>query len=141
MARRLPIDKRGDIHAVIGRRAGRALIWRAPALLCLLASSLWAGDLLPVRLRCEYAPNPLAVESPRPRLSWWCTAADPAKRGLRQSAFQILVDSSPERLLPDQADLWDSGKLASDQSAHIEYSGKPLASRQRCWWKVRLWDQ
>jgi len=40
----------------------------------------------------------------------------------------------------DQADLWDSGKVASDQSTQIECARKPLESRQRCYWKVGIWD-
>ena len=37
--------------------------------------------------------------------------------------------------------LWDSGRVPSDQSAQVEYAGQPLASRTRCFWKVRVWDQ
>ena len=29
----------------------------------------------------------------------------------------------------------------TDQSIQVEYAGKPLASRMRCHWKVRVWDQ
>jgi hypothetical protein len=29
----------------------------------------------------------------------------------------------------------------SDESLHIRYAGQPLASRQRCYWKVRVWDK
>ena len=35
---------------------------------------------------------------------------------------------------------WDSGKVDSDQSIQVEYAGPPLMSRQRCEWKVRVWD-
>ena len=38
-------------------------------------------------------------------------------------------------------DLWDTGKVASDQSLHVAYAGKALASHASCWWKVRVWDQ
>ena len=31
-------------------------------------------------------------------------------------------------------------KLYSDQSIQVAYAGKPLGSRQRCYWKVRTWD-
>ena len=49
----------------------------------------------------------------------------------------MLVASTPELLAKDQGDLWDSGKVASDQSIQVEYAGKPLRSRTRCHWKVR----
>ena len=37
--------------------------------------------------------------------------------------------------------IWDSGKVRSSQSVHISYQGRPLASREMCYWKVRVWDQ
>ena len=54
--------------------------------------------------------------------------------------FRILVAASPEALAEDKGDLWDSGKVASDQSVHIVYQGRPLESRMRCYWKVRVWN-
>jgi alpha-L-rhamnosidase len=61
------------------------------------------------------------------------------ERGIRQTAYQILVASTPEILAKDQGDLWDSGKVASDRSVHIDYQGKPLASGVVCHWKVKAW--
>jgi alpha-L-rhamnosidase len=89
-------------------------------------------------LRCEYLTNPLGIDSLNPRLSWIMTAN---KRGEIQTAYQVLVASSPELLKRDQGDLWDSGKVASDETAQIAYSGSPLASRESCFWKVRIWDR
>ena len=60
--------------------------------------------------------------------------------GAKQTAYQILVASTPEKLAADEGDLWDSGRVASDQSTQVVYAGKPLLSRTRCHWKVRLWD-
>jgi alpha-L-rhamnosidase len=61
------------------------------------------------------------------------------QRGLKQTAYQILVASSEELLKQDKGDLWDSGKVMSDQSVNVEYAGKSLTSNQRCFWKVRVW--
>lgn len=57
-----------------------------------------------------------------------------------QTAYQLLVASSPALLAHNKGDLWDTGKVSSDDSIQIEYQGKPLASRQQLWWKVRIWD-
>ncbi len=89
-------------------------------------------------LRCEYADNPLGIDSTQPRLSW---VLESTERAQRQSAYQVLVASSADRLKTGKADLWDSGKVTSDQSIQIAYGGKTLASRQRCAWQVRVWDQ
>lgn len=92
-------------------------------------------------LRCEYLTNPLGIDTEMPRLSWILTAISPDRRNLRQSAYRILVAATPELLQKDEGDLWDSGKVNSDDSILIEYNGKPLLSRARAWWKVRVWDQ
>lgn len=94
-----------------------------------------------VRLRCEYATDPIGLGETKPRLSWELSVADPLARGLSQSAWQILVASSPENLAQDRGDFWDSGRRASADTDNISYAGRPLLSRAACWWKVRVWDQ
>ncbi len=90
------------------------------------------------QLRCEYLTNPLGLGVQAPRLSWVLEAD---RRGARQSAYQIIAASSPEKLAGDEADVWDSGKVASAETCHVRYAGPTLASRQRVWWKVRVWDE
>lgn len=97
-----------------------------------------AGGLRPTALKCEYQVNPLGIETASPRLSWHLQSA---QRGAVQSAYQVLVASSAERLKKNIGDLWDSGRVASSQSVHVAYTGQPLRSRQRVWWKVRAWDR
>ena len=94
--------------------------------------------LQPDGLKCEWQPNPLAVNSTTPHLSWVLVSTE---RGQRQTAYQVLVASSLSRLASDNADLWNSGKVDSSESIDIQYEGKPLASREDCFWKVRVWDK
>ncbi|MGA2500646.1 MAG: family 78 glycoside hydrolase catalytic domain [Tepidisphaeraceae bacterium] len=94
--------------------------------------------LATTNLRCEYLVNPPGIDEPAPRLSWEIVSR---LRGQKQTAYHILVASSPNLLRPGQADLWDSGKMASDQTAQIVYAGKPLGSGQRCFWTVVVWDK
>ena len=68
-------------------------------------------------------------------------AVRPESRGLAQTAYQVVVAPTEAFLHADQGVLWDSGKVASDQSLHVVYAGKPLVSHATCWWKVRVWDQ
>ncbi|MGD2175997.1 MAG: alpha-L-rhamnosidase N-terminal domain-containing protein, partial [Candidatus Brocadiaceae bacterium] len=95
------------------------------------------GPQQPANLRCEYLRNPMGIETPRPRLSWWVSDD---RRGAVQSAYRILVASDPELLEEGRGDVWDSGKVASDRSIQVEYDGPELRSRQCCWWKLRTWD-
>ncbi len=57
-----------------------------------------------------------------------------------QSAYQILVASSAERLARDEGDLWDSGRVPSDDSTNVSYAGQTLTTAQSVHWKVRVWD-
>lgn len=97
------------------------------------AASIVIGDL-----RCEYLANPLGIDETKPRLSWILQSGE---RGQTQTAYQILVASNPAVLNEHKGDLWDSGKVDSNKSIHIEYVGTPLQSEMKCFWKVRVWDK
>ncbi|MBD3415285.1 MAG: Bacterial alpha-L-rhamnosidase [Candidatus Aminicenantes bacterium] len=90
------------------------------------------------RVSCEYRINPFGIDTPRPRLSWVLSSDI---RGQSQTAYQILAASSKDKLNESDADLWNSGKVQSRQSANLEYAGKALQSRLRCFWKVRVWGK
>jgi alpha-L-rhamnosidase len=92
-------------------------------------------------LRCEYRRDPLGIDNPAPRLSWRLSTSDPARRGLAQSAYQVLAATRPDLLTDGRADLWDSGKVASDQSVLVPYAGRPLRSGERAYWTVRAWGE
>ncbi|NJX14288.1 family 78 glycoside hydrolase catalytic domain [Tamlana crocina] len=81
--------------------------------------------------------NPLGFYDSSPSFSWKLPVAEDVKH---QSAYHIVVASS-EDLLPDNADLWDSGKQMTDQSIWVKYEGKPLESRQKVYWQVKYWNQ
>tara|TARA_R110002049_G_scaffold27321_2_gene94203 strand:- start:390305 stop:395161 length:4857 start_codon:yes stop_codon:yes gene_type:complete len=97
-----------------------------------------ASGIAPVQLRCEYLDNPVGIDETTPRLSW---RLESDQRAQSQSAYQIRVASTIEALDAGEDDLWDSGKIESNESLHIVYQGRPLESRQHCHWCVRTWDQ
>ena len=49
-------------------------------------------------LRCEYQKDPLGIDAVNPRLSW---LMEDGERGQKQTAYQILVASTPEILAKD----------------------------------------
>ncbi|MEI6604208.1 MAG: glycoside hydrolase family 78 protein [Verrucomicrobiota bacterium] len=109
------------------------------ALLLVPLGALQATEV--TNLRCEYLVNPLGIDVGKPRLSWKLETGNlKPERGIKQTAYQILVASSEVLLKKDQADLWDSGKVVSEQSVLVEYHGKPQGSWRQCHWKVRSWD-
>jgi alpha-L-rhamnosidase len=112
------------------------------ALFFLLAGTVFgAASVRPQQLRCEYRVNPLGIDATEPRLSWVLTPVNAKARGLRQSAYRILVASSEAALRANTGDLWDSGKMGSADSIHVVYGGKPLNSGSAAYWKVQVWDQ
>ncbi|MFW6437606.1 MAG: family 78 glycoside hydrolase catalytic domain [Armatimonadota bacterium] len=83
----------------------------------------------PTELHCEFRIDPLGIDARAPRLSWL--------RPSLQAGYHIQVASSREALIAGDADLWDSGQVQSDSSVGVQYAGSELASRDRCWWRVR----
>lgn len=96
------------------------------------------SDMRVTDLACESHCNPLGIDVTEPRLSWKLQSQ---QRGQKQTAYQILVATDKDLLAENRADLWNSGKIASDRSIHVPYAGRPLRSRVRCYWKVRAWDK
>jgi alpha-L-rhamnosidase len=88
-------------------------------------------------LRCEYLENPVGIDVYNPRLSWEINSIN---RNVIQYAYQIIVSSTPEKLTANEGDLWNSGKVESNQSIQIKYEGIPLKSRTHCFWKVKIWS-
>lgn len=101
-------------------------------------SSVLASAMEVTSLRCEYRTNPQGIDEAVPRLSW---RIESDQRGVKQTACQILVATSEALLAQDKGDCWDSGRMETSQSVHVEYAGSPLVSRQACFWKVRVYDQ
>src|SRR5262249_17366601 len=108
------------------------------AVLGIIFFAVIAGaKLTPTDLRCDYAVNPLGVDEQNPRLFWKLQSNE---RDQKQIAYEIFVSSSPQLLAKSSGDLWDSGKIISDETIQINYAGKKLNSFQQVFWKVRVWD-
>ncbi len=94
-------------------------------------------DLSISDLRCEYLTDPVGIDERNPRLSW---TLESDRRGVRQTAYRVLVASAPALLEQGGGDLWDSGRVETEQTAHVVYGGRPLVSRDVCVWRVEVWD-
>jgi alpha-L-rhamnosidase len=51
------------------------------------------------------------------------------------------VASSEALLSEEKSDLWNSGKVYSNETNQIVYAGAALSSRDICYWKIRSWDK
>ncbi len=100
-----------------------------------------AENLSPVHvdaLTCEHLTNPMGIGNPQPRLSWKLLSN---RAGEVQTAWEIRAASTMAGLQAGSPDLWDSGKMVSDQSVLVPWAGKPLGSRSQVFWQVRIWDK
>ena len=104
-----------------------------------LVSSLCAFALKPEETMCELLAKSalVPITDPTPEFSW--SFGSPEKHGV-QTAYQIQVVSSTELFKIDRADLWDSGRVESDQSLFVPYAGEALKPGQTVFWRVRVWD-
>ncbi len=116
------------------------MVFRALFAACCLGLAPWPGaaqSLQVSRLRCEYQPHPLAVQTAAPALSWELQSP---RRNVRQTAYQLLVADNPTQLDQNQGNVWDSGKVPSGASIQVSYAGRALRAAQTYYWKVKTWD-
>lgn len=88
-------------------------------------------------LLTENLQNPFGIDVASPRFSWQL-AGD--KRGIRQSAYEIRVGINTATLPKGKNIVWGTGKVLSDSSVHVTYTGAALQSNQKYYWQVRVWD-
>ena len=82
-------------------------VFPAVLLLAIGLASNSPASVTPERMRCEYLINPLGIDTPKPRLSWILADCGQTteSRGLKQTAYQVLVASTLELLAKNQGDL------------------------------------
>ena len=91
-----------------------------------------------VNLRSDNRPEAAGVSVVRPVFGWELASDE---RGQAQRACRILVATSPALLEPGRADVWDSGRLVTPQSAFVAYQGKRLDPGRVHYWKVGVWGK
>lgn len=108
-------------------------------ILFLILSNLAFGQNPEIKqLKTDYQSTPLGFDNPVPEFSWILQSTE---RGTAQIAFEIIVSDNPKKLNKGEGNVWNSAKVASPATFGIQYSGKPLQSFTRYYWKVRVWNQ
>src|SRR6516225_6116588 len=92
----------------------------------------------PVRLKSDSLVTPLGIDSKTPVLSW---QLQDDRFGAKQTAYELEVASSSALLASGKPDVWDSGRVESDQSAGVSYAGPALLPEKRYFWRVKVWDK
>lgn len=95
------------------------------------------ADYAVENLICEFAKEPMGIEAKNPLLGWQLRSD---KRGDFQSAYQIIVSEKQDTLSQNKGDVWNSGKVSSEQTDNILYQGKELKPKTRYYWRVRSYN-
>ena len=87
-------------------------------------------------VRVEYRENPIGLDVRKPRFSW---KLDTEEYNTIQTAYQIYITYY------DKADkkeivAWNSGKVESEQSVLVEYSGGALQAETQYKCVIQVWD-
>lgn len=83
------------------------------------------------KLKIEGLINPIGVEENQPSFSW---VIESTRREITQNSYEIKVFKDQETLF------WGSGKVVSEESINIKYTGPTLNSSTRYYWQVRIID-
>ncbi|MFA9390247.1 MAG: family 78 glycoside hydrolase catalytic domain [Prolixibacteraceae bacterium] len=102
----------------------------------ILAISCSSPKIEVIATSCENRISPVGMPRNGFRLGWKMASS---QRGVTQTAFQILLADNKNILKEGQA-VWNSGKITSDQSVLVTYTGPELKSGTRYFWKVKVWD-
>lgn len=95
------------------------------------------SELVLAELKCDGMVEPLGIDSSPPRLSWQLRGT---ARSQRQTAWRVVVATSLETLSRDVGNVWDSGRVDSENQLFVPYGGRPLRTAEEVFWKVRIWD-
>ena len=79
-------------------------------------------------LKVENLVSPLGIDTDKPRFSWKITSD---KKEVVQTAYQIVVNDA-------NGEVWNSGKISSNQQLWVPYGGQQLTSGQQLTWRVKV---
>ena len=85
-------------------------------------------------LRTERLESPMSLDTPTPRFGWQIVAD---AQGVMQTAYHIIVASTPEKAERCEGDLWDAN-VKSSQSQWVRYEGRQLRSNTRGYWRISV---
>ena len=94
------------------------------------------GDKHLADLRCEGLENPLGIDNKEPHFSWKTLTEQP----FQQDAYEIEVASCPKLLAQGKADMWQSGRVESNEQVMVPYKGNELKPRQMYFWRIKAYS-
>ena len=96
--------------------------------------------ITPINLQAANKTEPIGIEQGSLVFGWTLQSQPAAARGVRQSAYRILVASSKQKLEQEIGDVWDSGRVTAQTFWLLPYHGADLRSQTEYFWKAQAWD-
>ncbi len=100
-----------------------------------ILGTAYSQNLTVEGLTVEHRKNPLGIDVSQPRFSWKIKGTG---GNIMQSAWSVRVATNPG--FSGRNIVWESGRVASDESVLNEYGGPQLKPGHRYYWQVRIWD-
>ncbi|TZF82812.1 Bacterial alpha-L-rhamnosidase [Pedobacter sp. BS3] len=88
-------------------------------------------------LTTDYNNNPVGTGNVKPAFAWKLSSSE---RNTLQTAYELQVAATMPDISSGKNLSWNTGRVNSGQSVHVLYNGPELKSRQRYYWRVRVWD-
>lgn len=103
-----------------------------------------AAQIRPVNLKVEHLSENIIIDPSSdgrpPRFSWVNELVSKKEVGETQRAYRICVATTESSAERGKGDIWDSGKVNSDDSYLIPYGGRKLAEATDYYWSVKVWN-
>ena len=81
--------------------------------------------------------NTVEIKTKQPHLGWMLKSGT---NNTLQTAYQIIVADNKDDILNNTGNVWDSGKVLSNESVNIKYEGNALEPGKVYFWRVKTWD-
>ncbi len=81
--------------------------------------------------------NTVEIKTKQPHLGWMLKSGT---NNTLQTAYQIIVADNKDNILNNTGNVWDSGKVLSNESVNIKYEGNALEPGKVYFWRVKTWD-
>jgi alpha-L-rhamnosidase len=103
-------------------------------LIFLSTLTIQAQKTVITQLEVDEFQSPIGLDNPHPNFSW---VIQTKEYNLNQTHYQIFV--ATDKVFSKKSVVWDSGKIAADESVYNKYNGKPLSFDTRYYWTVKVW--
>lgn len=87
-------------------------------------------------IACEGKTAATGVDLQQIYFSWKLSSSI---RSQLQTAYQLVVSSSADKLNAGVYDVWNSSMVKSNESIQVVYKGKKLKAGTRYYWRVKVW--